>query len=56
MGADIEEDRFYSNMRECVRKMKKNEGKLSFYRGYLIGISQLSAQIALLNVLFKYQE
>lgn len=42
-------------MRECIRKMKKNEGALSFYRGYLIGITQFSAQIGLIAAFFKYR-
>lgn len=38
MGADIERDRVYRNIRDCLDKMKKTEGKSSFYRGFSLSL------------------
>ena len=52
MSQDVEALRFYKNLSDCFSKMKKYEGKKSFYQGFTIGFLHLYAQINLTKQLF----
>lgn len=53
MAADIHEDRFYSNIRDCIKKIKKHEGNKAFYRGFSFGALYLASQYLLLKTLIS---
>jgi hypothetical protein len=38
MGADVENQRVYRNLRDCTKKMSKVEGKSSFFKGYALSL------------------
>lgn len=53
MSAEVERDRFYRNVRECVSKIRKNEGVKTLYRGFWYSCSLFSLQLCSIRYLSK---
>ena len=53
MCADIERNRVYSGIRDCMDKMKKVEGNRSFYRGFSLALPHLMLQYGLTTQIYS---
>lgn len=53
MAADLEEERYYSNIRDCIKKVKKHEGNRAFYRGFTVASIHLMSQYFLIQTLIE---
>ncbi len=51
MSTELERERFYTNTRQCISKIKKNEGIKTLYRGFFLGYTIFAAQFFLLQEL-----
>lgn len=49
ISSEMERERFYSNTRQCMSKIKKNEGVKTLYRGFMWGYSIFALQYAFLQ-------
>ncbi len=56
MCADVEQNRFYNNLRDCFSKIKKNEGIKSLFRGSLFGSCTFLLQANLLKGFFEFSQ
>ena len=51
MSVDLEQDRYYSNIRDCIKKIKKHEGAKALYRGFGVASLHLLSQYFLIQTL-----
>ena len=49
-------NRFYPNVRDCLSKVKKNEGLKAFYRGFFFSTTIFSGQLGLIKYGKKFVE
>lgn len=54
MGADVESHRVYKNTRDCFSKMRKIEGRSSFYRGFTLSLPIFLLQCTATLNIFEY--
>lgn len=54
MGADIERSRVNKNVRDCMSKMRKVEGKSSFYKGFALSLPFTLLQYSAAINIYKY--
>lgn len=54
MGADVERDRVYTGVRDCLAKMRKVEGKGVFYRGFGLSLVYIEMQYFLATEMYRY--
>jgi hypothetical protein len=54
MGGEVERDRIYKNIKDCIRKMRKTEGVSSFFRGFALSLPLIVFQYGAAENCYKY--
>lgn len=56
MLAQLGRERFYTNARECLWKMRKNEGAKSLFRGFSLGYVNFISQVFFVKEMISLME